>query len=118
VPRFSREDRLVSKQDFQTVFAKPDKISRKLLTVLYVKNSLLHARIGILISKQQVKQAVDRNRLRRIVRESFREHKNTLPALDMIVIVRSGIAQLSNQDCREYIDNLWLKLPLQPSLSS
>lgn len=110
MPRFSREDRLVSKQDFKSVFAKPDKISRKCLTVLYIQNSLTHARLGVLISKQQVKRAVDRNRLRRIVRESFREHKSKLRALDMVMIMRSESAQLSNQDCREYIDNLWLKL--------
>ena len=108
--RFSRSDRLISKHDFQAVFAKPTKITRKHFVALSCPNLFGHARLGISISKQNVKRAVDRNRLRRIVRESFRHHKNTLKKLDIVLILRSECTPLSKKALREIIDSLWSDL--------
>ena len=109
--RFSRLYRLVSKQDFQSVFAKPSKVSRKYLLALYQPNQRSHARLGIIIGKHHVKRAVDRNRLRRILRESFRYQKEALKGLDIIVIIRSECTALGgrsgNKVLRDDIDNLW-----------
>ena len=108
--RFSRSDRLISKHDFQTVFAKPTKISRQHLVALSCSNQIGHARLGMSISKHQVKRAVDRNRLRRIIRESFRQHKNTLKELDIVLILRSECTRLTKSALRKVIDTLWLDL--------
>jgi ribonuclease P protein component len=108
--RFSRSDRLTSKHDFQRVFAKPHKISRQYFVVLSSPNQLGAARLGIIINKHQVKRAVDRNRLRRIVRESFRLHKNALKKLDIVMMMRSECTPLSKKALREIIDNLWSEL--------
>jgi ribonuclease P protein component len=108
--RFSRSDRLISKHDFDAVFAKPHKISRKHFVVLNRPNQVECVRLGIIIRKLQVKRAVDRNRLRRIVRESFREHKNQLKKLDIVMILRSECTPLSKKSLREIIDSLWSDL--------
>ena len=104
---FSRKYRLVSKHDFQFVFAKPRKITRKHLLLLYRPTQEDYARLGIIIGKHHVKQAVDRNWLRRIVRESFRHHKETLKGLDIIVLMRSECTPLGKKALRDDIDNLW-----------
>jgi ribonuclease P protein component len=104
---FSRKYRLANKQEFQFVFAKPYKITRKHLLILYRPNLEEHARLGIIIGKHHVKQAVDRNRLRRIVRESFRHHKDMLKGLDIIVLMRSECTPLGMKALRDDIDNLW-----------
>lgn len=109
--RFSRIDRLVDKGDFQSVFAKPSKVSRKYLLALFRPNQKPHARLGIIISKHRVRRAVDRNRIKRAIRESFRHHKETLKGLDIIVLIRSECTPLSSQSgnlaLRDDIDNLW-----------
>jgi ribonuclease P protein component len=55
-------------------------------------------RLGLAIAKKRVKLAVQRNRIKRIIRESFRLNQHVLPAIDMVVMVKSGIDQLDNKE--------------------
>jgi len=107
---FSREYRLVSKHDFQFVFAKPTKVTYKYLLVLHRPNLRDHARLGLIIAKHHVKLAVDRNRLRRHIRESFRYRKETLKGLDIIVLMRSKCTPLDQKMFRDDINIIWQKL--------
>lgn len=93
------------------MFAKPYKIAHKYLLVLYQPNQKPYARIGIIAAKQRVKLAVNRNRFRRVVRESFRVNKDLLKGLDIIVLIRSECTALhktaNKQTLREDVDHLW-----------
>jgi ribonuclease P protein component len=51
-------------------------------------NGLAHARLGILTGKKVAPRAVDRNRMKRIVRETFRAWRDRLPGLDVLVRLR------------------------------
>jgi ribonuclease P protein component len=108
--RFSREFRLVSKQDFQSVFANPKKASHKAFLALYKPNHRPYARLGVIISKQYVKRAVQRNLLRRLIREGFRHGKGPLKGLDIIVLLRSEWCSLNQTTLRDDIETLWAKL--------
>jgi ribonuclease P protein component len=107
---FPRDHRLAKKHDFQFVFAKPHKATHKYLLALYRSNQKSHARLGIIIAKRYIKLAVQRNRLRRLVRESFRQHQNTLKGLDIVVQIRSECSPLDNKVLRNDIDRLWQML--------
>ena len=48
-------------------------------------NTLGHARLGMVIAKRLLSRAVDRNRVRRCVRETFRLQQQDLPACDFVV---------------------------------
>jgi ribonuclease P protein component len=66
------------------------------------------ARLGIIIAKQHVKKAVDRNAIRRVIRESFRHHKDRLKGLDIIVLLRSECTPLGDKKAlRDNVDHLW-----------
>jgi len=115
---FSRQYRLVSKLDFQSVFSgKPSKTTRKYLLSLYRPNGMSHARLGIIVAKQHVRQSVDRNQIRRIIRESFRHQKEALVGLDIVVLLRSKCPNLDKKVLRDDIDQLWQPLinSLNPS---
>lgn len=43
------------------------------------------ARLGLIVGKRQLKRAVDRNRVKRVLRETFRVNRSTLPAVDIVV---------------------------------
>lgn len=43
------------------------------------------ARLGVVVGKKLLKRAVDRNRVKRIVREQFRCRRAGLPAYDLVV---------------------------------
>lgn len=114
MPIFPRTNRLASKYDFQSVFANPCKVSQNYLLALFIPNSLPHARLGIIIPKHRLKLANKRNYVRRIIRERFREHKELLKGLDIVVLLRSECTPLSQVSTskllRTDVDKLWQKL--------
>lgn len=70
-------------------------------------------RLGIIIARKHVRRAVDRNRIKRLVRESFRHRQDRIPSLDVIVLARPGIGTLDNQQLYQQLDRLWGKLSQQ-----
>ncbi len=69
-----------------------------------------HARLGLAVSRKVSKRAVARNRIKRIVRESFRGHRAGLPALDLLVIARPVAVGAANPALHADLDIAWRKL--------
>lgn len=106
---FSRDYRLLTAADFQQVFRESTRISDKYFVLYTRENGLNHARLGFAISKKQIKKSTDRNRLKRIVRESFRIELALLPNLDVIVTARHNAAQASRPDLWRSMKGHWDK---------
>lgn len=107
---FARQQRLLKPSEFKHVFARPQRQSNNLMTLLARENKLKYARLGLAISKKQLRRAVDRNRVKRLVRESFRSRQDQLAGLDIVVMVRTGISTLSNSEIFETLDKQWQRL--------
>lgn len=54
------------------------------------KNKLSHSRIGVSVAKRNIKKAVTRNKLKRIIKESFRLKHQVLPSVDIVLIVKNS----------------------------
>lgn len=104
---FSRSLRLLTAKDFKQVFSNPVKIIVPPFTLLAVPNSSEHSRLGLIVAKKNVRLAVDRNRLKRIARDSFRQHRSHLPAIDIVLLARRGSSNLTNEVLFEHLDRLW-----------
>jgi ribonuclease P protein component, eubacterial len=76
----------------------------------YASNALGHARLGLAISKRVSKRAVERNRIKRLVRESFRHVRLQLPAVDVMVMAREQAAGVDGPHLLIQLDELWKKL--------
>ncbi|TDQ37333.1 ribonuclease P protein component [Thiopseudomonas denitrificans] len=99
---FGREKRLLDAKQFKAVFDSPDyRLSGRCLLVLARHNQLEHARLGLVVGKKNSKLAVTRNRIKRVFRDYFRLHQNELPSVDMVIITRRGIADLSASELRQ-----------------
>lgn len=107
---FPRSHRLVNKAEYKSLFDKSNKVSQRCLLILFKPNQKSHARLGLVIGKRAVNSAVIRNRIKRILRESFRQNQEKLKGLDIIIIARQQCDKLSKQKLREGIDQLWEKL--------
>ncbi|MET1218252.1 MAG: ribonuclease P protein component [Glaciecola sp.] len=107
---FPRELRLLTPAHFSNVFADATAAPSKHVTLLAKKNTNKYPRLGITIAKNRVRKAHDRNRLKRIIRESFRQHQHFLPNIDIIVIGKSNLDTLSNQEFNDTLNKLWKKL--------
>lgn len=81
-----------------------------MLTTITELNS---SRLGLIVSKKNVKRAVDRNRFKRLIRESYRNRRNELPPLDIVVMARKGVEELDNKHLALQLAVLWSKLQRQ-----
>jgi len=66
-----------------------------------------HARLGMVIAKKYLRKAVDRNRLKRQIRESFRYFKQQLSGMDVVVLLRADIRKVSNPQLRTQLVQGW-----------
>lgn len=105
---FNKTRRLVKKSDYDHVFSQAKKIVTPDFVLLYRKNVLGEARLGLAISKKMIAKAHDRNRIKRVLRETFR--KRNLPALDIIVLARHGFKMLENSQVTSKLISVWDKL--------
>lgn len=108
--RYTHENRLKKKEDINLLFDKGMKIRNNFFTVRFRANQLPLSRLAIIITKSIVKQAVKRNALRRVVRESFRNHQPLMKGLDILVVLRSECIPLNRKCLREKIETLWPRL--------
>ena len=53
---------------------------------------------------------MQRNRIKRIARESFRQNISGLPGIDIILLVRQGITEVNNEELHRCLESLWQQL--------
>ncbi|MFC4698791.1 ribonuclease P protein component [Glaciecola siphonariae] len=107
---FPRESRLLAPRQFAFVFEKAIPAVSPSITLLARHNDISHPRLGITVAKKKVKLAVQRNRIKRCIRESFRLHAHTLPNVDIIVVGKQGLGKLDNASIHAQLERLWGRL--------
>ena len=75
-------------------------------------------RLGLAVSRRVNKRAVVRNRIKRVVRESFRMNKEALSGLDIVVVARQAASEADKKELREAIDRHWRQLTEKGSKSN
>ncbi|MGH8529161.1 MAG: ribonuclease P protein component [Nevskiales bacterium] len=110
--RFQKSARLRRRPEFELLLKKGRRQSDPCFTILSLAGAADAdgPRLGLIVPRKQVALAVERNRIKRIVRESFRQNRGALPQLDMVVMVRSGIAARKNAELRASLAQHWLRL--------
>jgi len=107
---FPKSHRLLRPADYGKVFNDVQlKVPHRNFLILATPNNLGHARIGLVFAKKNLKLSVQRNRIKRQVRETFR-HQPDLPGMDIIVLARQGLAVLDNQTVCRSLNGLWQRL--------
>lgn len=105
---FDKARRLINKSDYNNVFSQAKKIVTPELIILYRENTLGISRLGLALSKKMIAKAHDRNRIKRIVRETFRQ--KVLPCVDMVVLARQGVGGVENKRIIANLGKSWEKL--------
>jgi ribonuclease P protein component len=106
-----REARIRRAGDFAALRQASGRLGGRCFSVRYRQNELGHARLGLAISKRVSKRAVERNRIKRLLRESFRRVRSQLPPLDLVVMAREQAAGVPGPELLAEIDALWRRLP-------
>lgn len=100
---------LSTPKEFDRVFRHPDsRLNAGKFLILASQNQLPYNRLGMVISKKNVARSVDRNKLKRLIRESFRAHDSL--SLDMVVLAAKGAGKLENRVIFTSLDKAWKQL--------
>jgi len=104
---YTHRDRLQNASQFTRVFDQATKSSSEFFIILSRENTENQPRLGIVVAKRRAKRSVDRNIIKRIIRESFRLNKVMLPANDFIVILKRPIKIIKRSNLRLQMETLW-----------
>jgi ribonuclease P protein component len=102
--------RLRSPADFAALRRDGKRITTRLFRTQYRLTGAAEARLGMAVSRRVSKRAVERNRIRRIIRDSFRLRRSQLPACDLLMIAQTAAAAQSGSQLRAELDLIWGRL--------
>ena len=103
----AKKMRLDNSLDFSNCFLQGKRTSTHAFMIQYLENDLEYGRLGIRIAKKKIKKAVERNRIKRIAREVFRNsHFN---GIDMVLVLRNE-KKFEYEKCYEQINEIFKTL--------
>ena len=108
--KFPRSARLTTPKEYNLVFKQAKQYKFKEFTVYTRQNNLNYSRLGLAVSKKAAKKAVTRNKIKRIIRENFRLHRENFIGWDIIVVVRASIVLLHGAQINLMLSKTWDKL--------
>ena len=101
------QKRLRRKSDFDATYARGRRFGNGFFGVTAVENNEGRPRLGLAVAVRVAGGGVQRNRIRRIIRESFRLHQHELPAVDLVVSMRDRARGATGAELRESLGALW-----------
>jgi len=108
--RLQKRARLLKASEFNRVFDKAVRSSDQYFTVLARQNDIGFPRLGLAISKKRARLAVTRNRLKRIIRESFRQKQLKICCADYVVLAGHKSCSAINSRLIQSLEQHWQKL--------
>lgn len=108
--KLDRASRLKTSFDYSHVFADAIAVHTNSFTILSRSSQQVISRLGLVISKKNASRAVTRNQIKRVIRESFRTHRELLPNVDIIVLAKKGADKKNNQELFTDLLIGWRKL--------
>lgn len=128
---FPREARLLDKPAYDAVFGDNRRLADRYWTVLVHTPVVLPssapppgeplgerpvgARLGLAVAKKRARRAVDRNRIKRVARESFRHVRASLGERQVVIMNRDAARDAGAAELRRSLDILWARLLRQSS---
>jgi ribonuclease P protein component len=109
--------RLRRKSDFDAAYARGRRLGDGFFAVIATINEAGAPRLGMAVAVKVAGGAVGRNRIRRVIRESFRLHQQSLPALDLVVSARPPARAASGAQLHASLAALWKKVAAQCATS-
>ena len=112
-----RKEVLTGSREFGAVYNKGRSVGDRYVVFFYKKNGLDYTRTGFLASKK-VGNAVQRNRARRLMKESYRLMSPLPAGYDLIFIARNTIEGKSCQEVKRSMESAVRRAGLQHKKNS
>ncbi len=107
---FPRSCRLTLRRQFTAVYEKGRRVASSSIVLFALPNDVGECRLGITVTRK-VGGAVERNRIKRVVRDIFRRHRGTMtPALDLVVNAKPRAESASSGELEKEILSCFAEL--------
>ena len=119
--KFHRGFRLNDQADFRFVFERPQVTRDACFKVLSRANGRDYSRLGMAVSRKVCRRATGRNRLKRVIRESFRQHQREISGnggWDIVVLPGARAATICNSELNGFLEAHWQKIKARPTASA
>lgn len=103
----SKSRRLRSGRELRDITRHGRRIRDSLFSVHTRANGLEQARLGVTVSRRVSTKAVVRNRIKRCIRESFRQTQATLAGMDLVVVAQPPAGSAAPDALRESLQRHW-----------
>lgn len=108
--RFPRTARLLTPRDFSALRSGSRRLGGTCFSALIKPGSATTARLGLAVSRRISRLAVQRNRIKRVARESFRHACSRFAPQDILLIANPAAASTDNAGLRAELERLWLRV--------
>ncbi len=105
--RLPPQRRLRRKSDFEAAYARGRRLGDSFFSIIARPNEAGGARLGLAVATKAAGSSVQRNRIRRVIRETFRLRQHDLPCVDVVVSARATVRGARNDELRASLNTLW-----------
>ena len=111
---FPKASRLLNAADYSAVFDQTHfKVSCRYFLILARCSRTANTRLGLIVAKKHIPTAVQRNRVKRLIRTSFRSLGPFPRHLDLVVLVRQGADKIHNRQAMAQLNALWADVAIK-----
>ena len=108
--RFNKESKLIKTDEFSSVFNFRKRIATKYLVIHYQPNTFKRPRLGLVVGKKVAKLAIQRNYMRRVLRELFRIRQHEMNHLDWVIRVPKKFDRTNYEEIQKEFASLVCKV--------
>jgi ribonuclease P protein component len=101
---FPKELKIRTNSEYEEIFGKSKKLSTEHFSILCAPNSLGYPRLGLVVGKKAVPGAVERNRVKRVLREVFRLNKPLFGSMDVVFVAKKGSEKLDYSSAKREVE--------------
>ena len=108
---FSSKHKIYKQNSFNEIFANGVMLKSTSLKLFWNINEVTFPRFAIRVPKKEISGAVERNKVKRLLREVFRDRIDVIPPFDYLVICRHRLLACSNKEIRASLLTLLNEIP-------
>jgi len=115
---FRSSQRIRASAEFDSVYKNGRRAGDAYFGVAFRANRLDGPRLGMSVGVRMLGSSVARNRLRRLIRESFRQRQRELPGVDIVITARTAAKGAATEELRKSLETHWQNLIRKCAASS
>ena len=108
--KLGKDLRIKNPKEFSRIFSKNKSFHKPGVIMLTKQNELNQPRLGITLPKKHIKLSVKRNKIKRIIKESFRLNCKNIKNSDIVILSQRKLNSMSKHNIQETLKELWINL--------